>query len=112
MYTILYIDNGAVTGTAEELKWAYEVLPGIFGPYQFELQQFMTDVPIIQAQADEASGDQTPDSVKLLGLQCDRISDKISAPTINLCGSCNTKQKILKSIAGRYMICLILMGLC
>jgi len=59
MYTILYIDNGAVTGTA--------VLPGIFGPYQFELQQFMTDVPIIQAQADEASGDQTPDSVNCLG---------------------------------------------
>ena len=102
MYTLLYMDNGAVTGTAEEVKWAFDVLPSIFSPYKFELQQFMTDIPSIQESADQLSGEKTPSHVKLLGLQWDRVSDTISAPAIELCSDCKTKREILKSIASQY----------
>ena len=104
LYALLYMDNGAFTGTAEEVSAVYQYLPGIFEPYHFQLQQFMTNIPEVQKLADEFSGEETPQEVKLLGLHWDRKLDTLHATPVALDSQANTKRKILKSIAGQFDI--------
>ena len=42
------MDNGAFTGSAEEVSWAYQNLSSVFAPYQFSVQQIVTNVPSVQ----------------------------------------------------------------
>ena len=51
------MDNGAyVTDDEADLKWAYSVLPDIFKPYRFNLQQFATNCSSLQLNIDEEFG--------------------------------------------------------
>ena len=59
LYGLLYMDNGAMTGTKEEVLNAYHLLPSIFASYKFDLQQFACNIDSIQTEADESSGEST-----------------------------------------------------
>ncbi|XP_066961605.1 uncharacterized protein [Macrobrachium rosenbergii] len=103
IYQLLYMDNGAVTmNDSESLKWAYECLEGIFQPYQFELQQYVTNDEGLQRYIDANLDEKTPSQVKLLGLCWDRVSDTLSTKKMELDGSASTKRQILRSIASQY----------
>ncbi|XP_068224855.1 uncharacterized protein, partial [Palaemon carinicauda] len=52
-----------------DLKWAYSVLPDIFIPYRFNLQQFATNCSSLQENIDDYFDKVTSDPIKLLGLQ-------------------------------------------
>ncbi|XP_068224659.1 uncharacterized protein, partial [Palaemon carinicauda] len=85
-----------------DLKWAYSVLPDIFIPYRFNLQQFATNCSSLQENIDDYFDKVTSDPIKLLGLQWHRSTDKISTKAIVLDISANTKRLILKSIASHF----------
>lgn len=75
LYALLYMDNGAYTGNSNELKKAYGLLPKIFNPYGFHIQQLVTNDSNLQNQIDRENNVTTDNSVKLLGLDWNRISD-------------------------------------
>ena len=70
------MDNLAFsTNDSSELQRAYSNLEEIFAPYQFSLQQFITNDIDLQKHID--GGEVTPSKVKLLGLIWDRENDSI-----------------------------------
>ena len=69
MYSLLYMDNGAVAvNSLEELNWAYEQLPSVFSPYQFEVQQLTTNDLNLQEKINHDYGESPEVCVKLFGL--------------------------------------------
>lgn len=104
LYSNMYVDNGGYSGTQEEVLWAYENLPNVFNPYQFDVQQLVTNDSTLQTKIDEKQGSITPDCVKLLGLQWDRNTDELFTQPINLDKNANSKRLILKTIASQYDI--------
>ena len=102
IYSLMYVDNGGVTAnTLEDISWAYEQLSQIFNPYQFYLQQFSTNGLSLQSSID-AAAEETPGTVKLLGLQWNRKNDTISTQPMHLNLKAVTKREILSSIASNY----------
>ena len=96
MYSLLYMDNGAVTSNDEGyLKWTCSVIGSIFSPYHFEVQQILTNL------TDDVNSDQ-PDEVDLLGLKWNRSSDTLCTRRIELNPQANTKRDILSSIASQF----------
>ena len=104
MYSLIYMDNGAICGTDEEINFAYKNLESIFEPYGFEVQQLQTNNTLLQTHIDGETETETCNTVKLLGLQWDRGNDSFSASPINLDSKAKTKREILKSIASQYDI--------
>ena len=105
IYSLIYMDNGDVTtNSSEELKWAFEKLSGIFEPYKFFLQQFVTNDDEVQAIIDKDSGEETPEEVKLLGLLWNHKLDTLTTRPLQLDSKANTKRLVLKTIAGHYDI--------
>ena len=103
MYQLFYMDNGAVCmPDSDSLRWAYENLEAIFKPYQFHLQQFLTNDKDLQMDIDNNKGEVTPQTVKLLGMCWNRSDDTLSTRKIDLDVSADTKRKILKSIASQF----------
>ncbi|XP_068227415.1 uncharacterized protein [Palaemon carinicauda] len=103
IYSLIYMDNGSITANnSEKLKWAFQELKGIFEPYKFYLQQFVTNDTEIQEEIDNSSGEKTSRSVKLLGLLWDRVDDTLSTKPLVLDGEANTKRNVLKTIASHY----------
>ena len=103
VYSLMYMDNGACTANDSEfLYWAFERLPEIFGPYQFELQQFVTNDLPLQQRIDEGLEEKTPERVKLFGISWDRLCDTLSTQPIQLNPKACTKRLILKSIAKNF----------
>ena len=99
----LYMDNGAYsTNSAGEMANTAEMLNGIFNPFKFELQQFVTNLESLQISLDSRSCTSTDQETKLLGMVFNRITDTLSSPPLRLDPSVNTKRKILSSIAGNY----------
>ena len=99
------MDNGSITSNDQaELRWAFENLSNIFEPYKFFLQQFVTNETSIQADIDKELVEKTPEQVKLLGLQWNRVKDTLTTRPIELDGKADTKRLILKSIASVYDI--------
>ena len=97
------MDNGGIgANTSDELKWKIENLSCIFEPYGFGLQQFITNDSSIQTEIDRNLNEETPETVKLLGLQWSRTTDALSTKSLMLDGKANTKRLILKSIAGHF----------
>ncbi|XP_066944612.1 uncharacterized protein [Macrobrachium rosenbergii] len=96
------MDNLAyTTNDAVKLKWAYEKLGSIFSPYQFELQQFITNDDSLQQYIDDGKL-KTPPRVKLLGLIWDRSSDTLLTRKLVLDRDATTKRQILSSIAANF----------
>ena len=105
MYSLIYMDNGAISSNdADSLEWAYSKLCGIFSPYQFNIQQIVTNDVALQVKIDEKFGKETPVNNKLLGLTWDRIEDEIFTKPISLDREAKTKRTILKSIATQFDI--------
>ena len=105
IYSLIYMDNGSITANdTEKLRWAYKELGNIFEPFQFFLQQFVTNDKDLQEEIDQTSEEKTPDTVKLFGLQWNRISDSLSTRSLTLDCKANTKSLILKTIAAHFDI--------
>lgn len=104
LYALLYMDNGAYSGNLQDLSWAYNNIHSVFDPYGFHLQQITSNVRSIQLDADSRCGEETPDEVRLLGLNWQRSTDKLYSNRISLNSKANTKRSILKSIASQYDI--------
>lgn len=102
LYALIYMDNGAYTGGREEVQQVYGKLNNIFNPYKFQTQQLCTNNEILQAKIDSDQESDTPDSVKLLGLNWDRVEDKLSPQKIELNSNADTKRLVLQSVASQY----------
>ena len=103
LYDLVYMDNAAYTSNSiSDLYKAYEIIPKIFKPYCFDLQQFVTNDESLQSKIDEDSTDPTPEKVKLFGLLWNRITDNISVKKYQLDNSASTKRTILKSLASNF----------
>ena len=104
LYHLLYMDNGAVTGDSQYIKWAYSNLESVFAPYKFSLQQMVTNDVDLQTEIDNDSKEVAPENVKLLGLNWNRKNDKLSVQSSPLNSEAKTKRAILSSIAEVYDI--------
>ena len=105
MYNLLYMDNGAIASDSiEQLRWAYGKLRDIFSPYQFDVQQVVTNDFKLQEVINGELSENPAEVVKLFGLEWNRKTDTINAKQINLESSANTKRLILKSIASQFDI--------
>ncbi|MEL7307449.1 MAG: hypothetical protein AAGK05_05920 [Pseudomonadota bacterium] len=83
IYSLCYMDNcGLSTNDTSDLRWAYSQLKSIFEPYKFALQQFVTNDESLQKEMDATYDVETPQKVKLLGLQWDRCEDKLSTKKV------------------------------
>lgn len=104
LYHNFYMDNGGfTTNDCDELKMVYELLPSIFNPYKFPLQQFYTNNANLQKIVCEDSDlVDTPTIVPLLGLLWDRSKDTISAKKMTLNVKAQSKREILRSIASNF----------
>ena len=105
IYDTIYMDNAAITATTpKHLEHVYSLCSDIFKPYKFELQQFVTNDENLQVKLDEASGEDTPEVVKLLGMSWSRSTDTLSSTSLHLSETANTKRLIISSIASNYDI--------
>ena len=103
LYQLCYMDNLAVAyDSSEDIRWAYQQLRGIFEPYQFYLQQFLTNDLKLQEDVDTELQIVTKDNVKLLGLIWNRQKDCLMTRPICLDETAATKRTILSSIAAQY----------
>ena len=97
------MDNCAFTAeTTECLTWMYSKVGGIFRPYKFHLQQFLTNDPSLQDLIDKEHEIETPPNTKLLGLQQSRHSDTLSTKPLSLNANTSSKRQILSSIASQF----------
>jgi len=101
MYSLLYVDNGAVCGDSNLIKYAYEKINSIFNPYQFKVQQLISNESSVQSEI-ENNAECVPDENKLLGMIWNRKTDMLSARKLELDENSNTKRLILSSIASQY----------
>ena len=105
MYSLLYMDNGAITcESRDELERAFNQLQSIFGPYHFEVQQLTTNDFQLQDEINQKLGEGPEVCVKLFGLMWDRRRDVIFTRPITLDSEADTKRAILKSIASQFDI--------
>ena len=103
IYHLIYVDNGAITAnTLSELEFKFKQLNRIFNPYQFELQQYVTNHTELQNAIDKKEEVDTEVSTKLLGVRWDRVKDELSTKAMKLNENANTKRQILKSIAENF----------
>ena len=103
LYFLVYMDNCGYTSNDEnEISSAYDKMPGIFAPYQIELQKYMTNYVPLQSTMDTNESLVTPDIVKLLGVNWDRLNDTISPAKIDMNVNANTKKQILSSVNSVY----------
>ena len=79
MYSLLYMDNGAVTASSfDELYWAYQQIPEIFKPYHFGVQQLVTNDSHLQQDIDGQCSTETSEVNMLLGLHWNRMTDRFT----------------------------------
>ena len=103
LYDLLYVDNGAYSANSiDKLKWAFKELSKTFEPYQFFLQQFVTNNKEFQAEIDEQTGKGTDEEVKLLGMVWNRMNDSLKPKKINVSPDANTKRLILQNLHAIY----------
>ena len=105
MYSLLYMDNGAITADSkDELQWAYDQLGSIFSPYSFNVQQLTTNDLDLQNSIHQNFDENPSNCVKLFGLIWNRTDDTIYTKPISLNKDATTKRSILKSIAAQFDI--------
>ena len=103
IYSLCCMDNLAISeNDSVKLKWAYNQLHNIFSPYQFNLQQFVTNDENLQSEIDSSLKVETPDTVKLLGVQWNRSNDTLSTKPIKHDVKAKTKREILATIASQF----------
>ena len=105
LFDLMYMDNGAYTSMKEEeMKNILEVLKRIFNPFHLYLQQMYTNLSPLQEELDKTLDQQTPEDVKLLGLQYNRKRDTLSVAKFGLNEEASTKRQIISSIASNFDI--------
>ena len=105
VYNTIYMDNSSYScNDVDSLYYAYELIPELFSKYQFKLQQYVTNYPNLQLKMDNDTETDTPDVVKHLGLNWNRVNDTLSPNRINLDKTASTKRQILSSLNGVYDI--------
>lgn len=103
MYDMLYMDNGAVgASSSDELIKIFNLLPKIFEPYKFKLQQFVTNDPVVRKLFTD--DDSISEEQKLLGLVWNTSLDTFSTRKLCLNIKADTKRSILSSIASNFDI--------
>ena len=103
IYNLIYMDNGGYScNDSEQLFEAYDKLSAVFLDYQMELQQFYTNDVDLQSSIDKKLNLETSNEVKLLGLNWHRQRDVVFTCPINLDSNCDTKRRVLQSIAAQY----------
>ena len=103
MYQLFYMDNGGVAfDTSDKLEWAFNQLENVFKPYKLDLQQYVTNDQNLQSLIDSKSEVDTPDTVKLLGLQWNRVHDTLTTQKMELNINANSKRQVLKTIASQF----------
>ena len=102
LYSLIYMDNGAYTGTASQIAKVHGELDQIYGPYRFETQQLTTSDAKLQEKIDKDEPESTPDKVKLLGISWNRELDSFSARKIELDSQAKTKRCVLRTISSQY----------
>ena len=101
IYDLAYMDDLAYSANeSEELKDAYSRLGEIFTPYKFGLQQFVTNDSDLQKCIDDEQ--ETPKTVKILGLVWNRERDTLSTRKLILDKTASTKRTILSSLASNF----------
>ena len=100
IYQLTYMDNCALSvDDSETLLKYYNELNSIFNPFQFNLQQFMTNDCNLNEQLE--SKDEVS---KLLGILWNRNTDTLYTKPIDLDFNANTKRKVLSSVASQFDI--------
>ena len=103
IYQNSYMDNCAAScNNPSELANTYKQLNGIFNPYQFYLQQFITNDSTLQNEIDKSLSQTTPEIVKLLGMKWDRKNDQLFTEKIELNANACSKRQILSTIASQF----------
>ena len=103
IHSLMYVDNGAVSANdTSTLRESVGKLTSIFSPYQFSLQQYITNNVEIQSEIDNEFDVETPITNKLLGTHWDRVQDTLSPVKFSLNESASTKREVLSSIASNY----------
>lgn len=102
-YSLLYMDNISYSSSkVEDIHRAFQGAFEIFNAYGFDLQKFFTNVPSIQGEADELSGEVTAPEVDLFGMVWDRSGDSLHCRRFNLNPEANTKRKILQTLNAQF----------
>ena len=104
-YNTLYMDNGSLSSNDEsDLEDSYDIIKQVFHGYKFGLQQLCTNSASLQEKldAENVETEPTPDSVKLLGMTWNRVTDTLSPNKIQLDETADTKRKILGTLNGIY----------
>ena len=113
LYHLFYMDNGGFSSNrVEEMKKFKEILPDIFRPYHFELQQYVSNCTEIETpRTSESESVTASDPVRLMGMYWYRDEDLLSNIDIRLDSNASTKRGILRSIAKNFDIFNILLPL-
>ena len=105
VYNVIYMDNGGYTcNTKEELIQSYSLLKRIFRTYNFELQQFCSNLQELQGIIDKEEEIQTPMDVKLFGMSWNRETDTLAPYKLNLNDQATTKREVLSTLNEVYDI--------
>lgn len=103
LYTLLYMDNGGITGNSESfIRRAKELCHQALEPYKFFLQQFSVNIQSYQSELDREEPEPTPDVVKLLGVYWQRSTDCLGPKPPSLNSEASTKRELLKTLNGVY----------
>ena len=103
LYNLLYMDNGAISSnTTKDLEELYGKVKDVFAPYQFKLQQFITNSKHLQDIIDDDFVSDTPVINKVLGVEWNRTHDTLNPPKYSLNIDAQTKRQVLQSIASNY----------
>ena len=100
IWDLFYVDNGAITAnSSQDLQWAYSQLAGIFAPYQFNIQQCISNNVEMNGILSATEMEKT---VKLFGIKWDTSADALQLNKLSLKTGANTKREVLQSLASNY----------
>lgn len=98
-----FVDNLFVgCSSLNELIYTQEQASLMFKDNKMPLQQWWTNHADFQKILNNLNNEPTDNVVKILGMQWDRISDKVVAPAYHMKESANTKRQILREIHKNY----------
>ncbi len=103
IYHCSYVDNLFVgCDTEEDLHYVHDSSVRIFNKNLFPLQQFVTNHADFQSKLDKQYKEETPNTVKILGMNWNRDRDTLIAPDYKMNSNANTKRQILREINRNY----------
>ena len=103
IFQLSYMDNCAISGeTEEDILDSFNSIFGIFNPYKFEIQQYITNDSHLRDKIREIEEISEDPKVKLLGIQWDTVNDTLSTKPISLDPGVTTKRGVLATLASQF----------